>query len=128
MKFYPILGAQAISQKKELKAADAFRVWTVAKTIDREGKGEVSIAALRARLQRIGRADSTISGMISQAIKRGWVDRHEWKAGYLSLRSPGKIALLTLTPLVNRVIPSIRSNSTPISISMGAPAALLTAR
>ena len=92
MKFYPILGAWAISQKKELKASDAFRVWTVAKSLDREGRGEVSIAALRARLQRIGRADSTISGMISQAINRGWVDRHAWKAGYLSLRSPGKIA------------------------------------
>jgi len=92
MKFYPVLGAQAISQRKELKAADAFRVWTVAKVIDRQGVGHISTAALRARLQRIGRADSTISKMISQAIARGWVCRHEWKTGYLSLRSPGKIA------------------------------------
>lgn len=92
MKFYPVLGAWAISQKKEAKAADAFRVWTVAKALDREGKGIVSVAALRARLRRIGRAESTISKMISQAIARGWVEKHEWKTGYLSLRSPGKIA------------------------------------
>jgi len=92
LRYYPVLGAQAISQKKELKAADAFRIWTVAKSIDREGVGHISTAALRARLKRIGRADSTISRMISQAIARGWVCRHEWKTGYLSLRSPGKIA------------------------------------
>jgi hypothetical protein len=92
VRLYPVLGAQAISQKNDAKAADAFRVWTVAKTLDREGKGEISTAALRARLRRIGRADSTIYKMISQAISRGWIDRHEWKDGYLSLRSPGKIA------------------------------------
>jgi len=92
MKFYPVLGARAISQKKDLKASDAFRVWTVAKSLDPEGTGIVSITALRARLRRIGRADSTISKMISQAVARKWISRIEWKPGYLSLRSPGKVA------------------------------------
>ncbi len=92
MKFYPVLGARAISQKKDLKASDAFRVWTVAKSLDPEGAGVVSIAALRARLRRMGRADSTISKMISQAVSRKWISKIDWKPGYLSLRSPGRIA------------------------------------
>lgn len=92
LRFYPILGAQAISQKKELKAADAFRVWTVAKSLDPEGIGFVSIAALRARFQRLDKSKSTISRMINQAINRGWVEKHEWRVGYLALKSPGKIA------------------------------------
>ena len=90
MKFYPILGAQAISQKQ----GNSFRVWTIAKAIDREGSGYVTRVALCARLTRIGRADSTISKMISQAISKGWVERHEWRTGCLSLKSPGKIARL----------------------------------
>lgn len=92
LRFYPVLGARAISQKKESKASDAFRVWTVAKSLDREGTGVVATESIRARLRRIGRAESTISKMISQAVARGWVSRIDWKPGYVSLRSPAKVA------------------------------------
>jgi hypothetical protein len=92
LRFYPVLGAKAISQKHELKAADAFRVWTVARSLDPAGAGIVSVAALRARLFRLGRAKSTISKMISQAIARGWISKPDWKPGHLRMRSPGRVA------------------------------------
>lgn len=92
LRYFPILGSWAISQKHELKAADAFRVWTVARSLDPEGAGIVSIAALRARLRRLDRTESTISKMISQAIARDWIAKTSWKPGHLNLRSPGRIA------------------------------------
>lgn len=88
MKMYPLLGMRAIKAKQ----GNPWRVWTVAKSLDYEGSGWVCEEKLRARLRRYEVPESSIYRLITEASRKEWILREDWKPGFFKLPGPTKIA------------------------------------
>lgn len=85
---YPILGFASI----RAKAAGAWRVWTVARTLDPAGSGAVSSAALRARLERLGAPERSVRRWMGRARNLGFIEE-VWDGDRLLIAAPDRVAL-----------------------------------
>lgn len=88
VKVHPILGFAAI----RAKAGGAFRIWTVAKTLDPGGSGVIDAGALRARLDRLETPERSTRRWISRAVTLGFLKPIRSERQY-KLASPAHVAL-----------------------------------
>lgn len=85
---YAILGFACI----QAKAAGAWRVWTVARSLDPDGSGWVRAAALRARLERLGAPGRTVRRWIKRAMGLGFL-WEVWDGDRVRYAAPDRVAL-----------------------------------
>lgn len=88
LKVYPLLGFVCI----QAKAAGAWRVWTVAKSLDPDGSGVVENSALRRRLSRLGASERSIRRWIRKAERLEMLEPVYGADRYL-MAAPHRVAL-----------------------------------
>lgn len=94
-KVYPVLGFASI----RAKAAGAWRLWTVARSLDPDGSGTVTPGALRARLERLGAPERSIRRWMGRARNLGFIE--EVRDGdRLRYAAPHRVALAVRSELL----------------------------
>jgi hypothetical protein len=107
VKLYPLLGLAAIKSKR----GGAWRVWTIAQSIDLQGSGSIIQKALRQKLTELGVGDRQQRRWISAALQGGFFRGYKGKfylsglvnvAIILDLREIGLPALVGSHSLVTK--------------------------